>query len=134
MFHAHVLGWNHFAVEHQAWLFVLFVVLLDEAENLFNKVLILRIIANLNAFELSSFNYTVNTNGEILTVNCDITGVEQREHAFVAEVTEVGVVSHLNLVHEVDNFLNEAEEWHTVLLFVLDAAVHVDGEHTLRTC
>ena len=131
MFHADVFGWNHFAVEHQAWLFVLFVVFLDEAEDFFHEVLVFRVIADFDAFEFGSFYDTVDAYCEVLAVDCDVASVEQWEHAFVAEVAEVGVVSHLHFMHEVDDFLNEAEEWQAVLLFVLDAAVHVDGEHAL---
>ena len=134
MFHTYVFGWNHLAVEHQARFLVLFVVFLDKAEYLFHKVLIFRVIANFDAFKLGCFDYTVDTYCEVLAVDCDVSGVEQREHAFVAEVTQVAVVSHLYLVHEVDDFLDEAKERHAVLFFVLDAAVHVDCEHALGAC
>ena len=94
-------------------------------------MLILRVVADLEAFELCSFDDAVDTYCEVLAVDCDVACIEQWEHAFVAEVTEVAVVGHLHLVHEVDNFLDEAEERQAVLLFVLDAAVHVDGENAL---
>ena len=131
MFYPHVFGGNHLAVEEQLFALVLVVVFFDQTEHLFHKMLVLRIVVNGDAEKFGRFHQTVDTDGEVLAVDGDVAGVEQRKHAFGLQVFEVLVVGNLYLMHQVDNLADELELRDIVAAFVLNAAVDVDGEHAL---
>ena len=76
MFHAHVLGGNHLAVEHQFVGAVLLVVLLHHAEHRLHIVAVLVVVVDGDAKELGSFHQPVDSNGEVLPVDIDIARVE----------------------------------------------------------
>ena len=83
MFHTHVLRRNHLAVEHHILRAVLFVLLLDDAEQLLNEMRILRRVFDLQTEELCCLYQTIHTDRQILTADIDVAGVEQRQHAFL---------------------------------------------------
>ena len=132
VFHTHVLGRDHLAVEHNVLRAVLFVLLLDDTEQLLNEVCVFGCIFDLQAEELSSLHQTVHTDGEVLTTDVDITGVEERQHAFLLQVLEVLVVSQLHFVHEVHYILDVSLIRDVITNSVLDSTVEVDGEHRFR--
>ena len=133
--HAHVLGGDHLAVEHQAVLLrvVFLVVLLDEAQNILHKLLVVGIVRDLDFQELGSFHKTVHANGEILAPKVDVTRVKQRQHAFALQLLQVLVVTNLHFMAEVDDFFKEGQVVHVVACGILDTTVKVDGEHALGT-
>jgi len=94
-------------------------------------VLVLRVVVDRDAEELGGFHQTVHADGEVLAVDGDVAGVEERQHSLGLQVLEVLVVADLHLVHQVDDLLDELELRDVVAAFVLDATVDVDGEHTL---
>ncbi len=131
MFHTHIFGGNHLAVEEQLFALVLVVVFLNQSEHLFHKMLVLRIVVNGDVEEFRRFHQSVHADGEVLTVNGDVAGIEQRKHSFGLQVFEVLVVGNLYFVHQIDDLTDELELRDIVAAFVLDAAVDVDGEHAL---
>ena len=136
MFHAHVLGRDHLAVEHEAVLLrvVLLVIAFDEAQNILYEMFVIGVVGDRNLEELGGFDEAVDADGEVLAAQVDVAGVEQRQHAFGLEGLKVLVVADLYLMAEVDDLLKEGQVVHVVARGVLDAAVEVDGEHALGTC
>ena len=80
--HAHVLGGNHLAVEEQLLGAVLVVVFLHQSEDVFHEFLVLRIVVDGDAEEFGGLHQTIHADGEVLTVDGDVAGVKQRQHAF----------------------------------------------------
>ena len=80
MLHTDVLGRNHLAVEHHVLRAVLLVQLLHDREHALYEVLVLVVGGDLESHELGSLHQTVDTNGQILTTDIDVTGIEQRQH------------------------------------------------------
>ena len=76
MFHAHILGWNHFAVEHNPFGAVLFVVTFNQAQYILHKFSITWIVIDLDTERLGCLDQTVYTDGEVLSIHVDITGIE----------------------------------------------------------
>ena len=129
-----ILGRNHLAVEQQVLGAILLVVLLHQAEYCLHIAQVVLVVADLDAKELGSLNETVHTNGEILTADIDITSIEQRQHARLLQFLQILVVCYLHLVAKVYYLAQELCIYHLVVHGILDAAVKVDGEHTLRAC
>ena len=96
-------------------------------------MLIIRIIINRNTHILSCFHQTVDTNGQILAVDGDISSVKQRQHTLGLQVFKILIISRLHLMHQIDHLTHELQMRDIVLVFVLDTTVDVDGEHALGT-
>ena len=131
--HTHVLGGNHLAVEHDVLGAVFFVFLLDKTKDRLDEFAVLRVVIDGNAHEFGGFDEAVDTDGEVLTCDVDVAGVEERQHAVCLQVFEVLVVGELHLVAEVDDVEEEFLVVLAVVDGVLDAAVEVDGEDALGT-
>ena len=131
--HTYVLCRDHLAVEHHIFRAVLFVLLLDDAEQLLHEMRILRRIFDLQTEELGSLYQTVHTDRQILTADIDVAGVEQRQHAFRLQGLEVLVVCQLHFVHQVNDILYICLVRDVVTYGVLDGAVQVDRQHGFRT-
>ena len=129
MLHTHVFSRNHFAVEEQVFRAILLVVVFDEREDAFHKVSIFLVVADGDAEAFCSFHNAIHTDGEILALDVDVASIEEGKKSALTHPVEVGIVSHLRLVHEVDDAI---EVFHIVATFacgLLHAAVDVDGEH-----
>ena len=132
MLHTHILGGNHLAVEHHILGAVLLVLLLHQTEDGLYELAVLRIVVDGDAHELGSLDQAVDTDGEVLARDVDIAGVEERQHAMSLQVLQVLIIGQLHLVAEVDDVSEELLVVLAVVDGILDAAVEVDGEHTLR--
>ena len=130
----HILCRNHLTVEHHVLSTVLLVVLLDQTEDTLYEMQVVIIRRNLQAHELRSLNQTIDTDGEILTADVDITGIEQRQHAVCLQLFQVLIIGHLYLMTEIDHASQILKIIELMIDGILDAAVQVDGQHTLRTC
>ena len=80
VFDTHVFGGDHLAVEHQAILLrvVLLVVALNEAQHILHELLVVRVVRDLDLQELGGFHEAVHADGEVLATQVDIARVEQR--------------------------------------------------------
>ena len=133
MLNAYVFCWNHLAVEKEVLRAVFLVVVFHEAQDVADKLRVFLIVGNGHAEAFCSFHDAVHTDGQILALDVDIASIEERQHAFLEEVFEVGVVGHLHLMNEVDDAI---EVFHIGTAFtrcLLHAAVDIDGQHTLGT-
>ena len=77
MLNTYVLGRNHLAIEHHFLRTILFVILFDKRKNALYKMLIVIIRSYRKSHKLGSLNKTIDTYGEILAINIDITCIEQ---------------------------------------------------------
>lgn len=100
-----VLGRNHLAVEHHLFAAVLLVVLFNRTQDVLYEVLIVVVGRDLQSHELSGFHESVDANGEILSVDVDISGIKERQHAVSLELLEILIVSELYLMAEVDDMI-----------------------------
>ena len=73
-----VLGRNHLAVEHHLLAAVLLVVLLYRAQDVLYEMFIVVVGRDLQAHELGSLHKSVDADGEILSVDVDVSGIEER--------------------------------------------------------
>ncbi len=96
-------------------------------------MLVLRVVVDRYAQELCRLNKTVHADGQVLTVDIDKARVEEREHALFEQVLEVLVVRQLHLMHQVHHLLDISLIGHALAHCILDGAVQVDSQHTLRT-
>ena len=133
MLHTHILGRNHLAVEHHILTAVLLVVLLNQSENTLNEMHIVVVRCDFQSHELSSLYQAVDTNGQVLTVDIDITGIEQRQHTMCLQVFQVFVVGQLHLMAQVDHLAKIGQIIHLMVDGILHTTVQVDGQHTLGT-
>ena len=133
VFYSHILRRNHLAVEESFLGAILLVVSFDYAEHFLYEFGVLRIVGNFKSEEFRSLYHTVDTYGEILPCDIDVTGIEERKHTLGLKVLEILVVADLYLVHEVGDILEEGDIVHSVLHCILYAAVEIDGEHGLGT-
>ena len=62
MLNAHILGWNHLAVEHNLLRAILLVVLFNESKHLLYEVQIVGTVVDLKSHELCCFNKSVDAN------------------------------------------------------------------------
>ena len=131
VFHTHVLGGYHLAVEHHLLGAVFLVLLLHQTEDGLHKLAVLRVVVDGDAHELGGLDPTVDAEGEGLARDVDIAGVEEGQHAVGLQVLEVLVVGQLHLVAEVDDVGEELLVVLAVVDGILYAAVEVDGEHAL---
>ena len=131
VFHTHVLGRNHLAVEHHLFGAVFLVVVLNKTQYVLNKTQILLVVRNAHAQALGSLDHTVDTDGQVLAGDIDVAGIEEGQHTFLEQVFQVLVVGQLYLVDEVDYLFQEIKIGTTLTRSLLHAAVEVDGEHTL---
>ena len=131
MFHAHILGGYHLAVEHHLLGAVFLVLLLHQTEDGLHELAVLRVVVDGDAHELGGLDQTVDADGEVLARDVDIAGVEEGQHAVGLQVLEVLVVGQLHLVAEVDDVGEELLVVLAVVDGILYAAVEVDGEHAL---
>ena len=98
MLHTYVFGRNHLAVEHHVLRAILTIILFYQSEDTLYKVQIFIVRCNLQSHELSSLNESVDTDGQILTGDIDITSIKQWEHTMGLEFLQVLIVSQLYLV------------------------------------
>ena len=131
MLYAHVFSGNHLTVEEQILRTILLVVMLYDAEHTLYEMLVVLVRGNLQPHELGSLNQSVDADGQILAADIDISGIEQRQHAVVLQFLQVFIVSHLHLVTEVYDRSQILLVVDIVVDGILDAAVQVDGQHTL---
>ena len=134
MLDAHILCGYHFAVEHQFRCAILLVVFLYCAQNGLYVLSILLIVVNGDSKEFGTFYQSVDPDGEVLAIKIDVACVEKGQHAVALQLFEVLVVGNLHLVAEVDNVGEVFDVRNIVVDSVLDAAVEVNGQHTLRAC
>ena len=132
MFHAHVFGGNHFAVEQNIFRTVTFVVGFDKSQHLLHKGGVLRIVGNLDAQKFGGFHQSVYANGEVLAAHVDITRREQRQHALFVHVFQVFVVGQLHFMRQCNDFFEEKQVVHTFAHRLLYATGQVDGKHAFR--
>ena len=82
--------------------------------------------------ELRRFYESVDTDSEILASDIDVTGIEEREHAFFLKSFEVFVVSKLHFVHQIHDILYICLIRDIIPYGVLDSSVEINSEHRLR--
>lgn len=82
--------------------------------------------------ELGGLDQAVNTDGEILTADVDITLIEERKHTVELEVLQILVVGNLYLVADLNDMVEEVVVVAILVHCILDATVEVDGEDRLR--
>ena len=90
--------------------------------------------SNLESHKLCSFYQAVDADGEILSGDVDVAGVEEWEHAVRLKILEVLVVCELHFVTEIYHLLKILMVVYVVVYGILDASVEVDGQHALRSC
>ena len=66
VFHTHVFGGDHLAVEHQLFGAVFFVVSLNEAEHVLDKLFVVGVVGDRDLEEFGGFHQPVHTDREIL--------------------------------------------------------------------
>ena len=133
MLNTHILGRYHLTVEHDFLAAVLLVVLLNQSQDCLNELQILGIVINLQSHKLGSLYQTIDTDGEILTAQVDVTCIKQRKHTILLKFLEVFVISQLHLVAEVNNMREVFLIVEIVIDSILYATIQVDSEHALRT-
>ena len=89
---ADVFSRNHFAVEKEFFGAILLVVAFDEREDIFDKLLIFRVVANGDTEAFCRFDDAVDTDGEVLALDVDVAGIEEREQSSLTHPVEVFVV------------------------------------------
>ncbi len=94
---------------------------------------VLGVVFDFQSEELGSLYQTIHADGQILTADVDIAGVEQRQHAALLQLLQVLVVRQLHLVHQVDDLFDISLIRDIVAYSVLDSAVEVDGQYRFRT-
>ena len=131
MLDTHVLCRNHLAVEHHVLGAVLLIVLLNQAKDTLYEVQVIVVRRDLQSHKLSSLNQAVDTDGEILTSDIDISCIEERQHAMSLQLFQVLIIGQLYLMTKVDDASQILEIIQLVVDSILDTTVQVDGQHTL---
>ena len=134
MLYTDILCRNHLTVEHHILRTVLAVILLDKAKDALYEVQVLIVWRNLQTHKLGSLHKTVDTDGQILTGDIDIAGIEERQHTVLLQFLQILVIGQLHLMAEVNHTTEVLQIVHLMVDGILDAAVQVDGEHRLRSC
>ena len=98
MLDTHILSWNHLAIEHNILRTVFFIICFYDSQYTLYKMQIVRIVINLHAQKFSGLYQSVNTNGQILAFDIDITGIKKRQHSMLLQLLKILIISKLNLV------------------------------------
>ena len=103
------------------------VVAFDEREDVFDKLLIFRVVANGDTKAFCRFDDAVDTDCEVLALDVDVAGIEEREQSSLTHPVEVFVVGHLRLVHQIDDAVQIFHVIASLTRGLLYAAVDIDG-------
>ena len=131
MFHAHVLGRDHLAVEHRLLGAESLVLLLDQSEYRLYELLVAVVRSYVQTHELRSLYQSVDADGEVLTVDVDVSCIEEWQHVVVQQLLEILVIRQLNFMAQYDHMLQVFLVVEVVVDSILDAAVEIDGQYAL---